>query len=80
MTARCVANLSAQKIGVIYTNDDAGKDMLNGAQMKAQELGVELVSQQVVAGTADASAPSPPSRARVWMPLSWQRSRPPCPP
>ncbi len=56
MTARCVANLSAQKIGVIYTNDDAGKDMLNGAQMKAQELGVELVSQQVVAGTADASS------------------------
>lgn len=56
MVSRGVGNFDAKKIGIIYTNDDAGKDMLTGAEKKAKELGVELVSEQVSAGATDVSA------------------------
>lgn len=56
MVSRGVGDYGAKKIGVIYTNDDAGKDMLNGAKQKAQELGVELVEEQVEPGATDVSA------------------------
>lgn len=56
MVARAVGDFKAKKIGVIYTNDDAGKDLLFGAQKKATELKVELVEQQVTAGATDVSA------------------------
>lgn len=56
MVARGVGTFDATKIGIIYTNDDAGKNMLDGAQTKADELGIELVSAQVTAGSADVSA------------------------
>ncbi len=56
MVARAVGDFGAKKIGVIYTNDDAGKDMLKGAEVKAKELGIELVTAQVPAGTDDVSA------------------------
>ena len=44
MVARAVGTFGAEKIGVIYTNDDAGKDLLFGAEKQATELGVELVN------------------------------------
>ncbi len=57
MVSRLYGSLGAtSKIGVIYTNDDAGKDMLEGATAKAEELNIELVSAQVEAGAADVSA------------------------
>lgn len=56
MIARSIANFDAEKVGMIYTNDDAGKDMLNGAQAKAEELGIEFVAEQVAAGATDVSA------------------------
>lgn len=56
MVARAVGNFQAKKIGVIYTSDDAGKDLLWGCQAAAQEQGVEIVSQQVAAGASDVSA------------------------
>ena len=56
MVARGVGTFDASKIGIIYTNDDAGKNMLEGAQAKAKELNVELVEAQVTAGSADVSA------------------------
>lgn len=56
MVARASANFEAKKIGMIYTNDDAGKDMLNGAQSKAKELGIEFVAEQVAADATDVSA------------------------
>lgn len=56
MVARGVGDYNAKKIGVIYTNDDAGKDMLKGAEQRAKALGVELVSEQVAAGATDVSA------------------------
>ena len=56
MVARGVGTFGATKIGMIYTNDDAGKNMLDGAQTKANELGIPLVSEQVAVGAADVSA------------------------
>jgi branched-chain amino acid transport system substrate-binding protein len=56
MVARGVGNFGATKIGIIYTNDDAGKDMLKGAEAKCKELGVEYQAEQVTAGAADVSA------------------------
>ncbi len=56
MVARGVGNFNAQKIGIIYTSDDAGMNMFEGATAKAEELGVELVSEQVAPGSADVSA------------------------
>lgn len=56
MVARGVGTFSATKIGIIYTSDDAGKDMLEGASAKCAELGIEYVEEQVAAGAADVSA------------------------
>lgn len=56
MVARAVGDFDAQKVGIIYTNDDAGKDMLSGAEAKAEDLGIELVAEQVAAGATDVSA------------------------
>ena len=56
MVARAVGTFGAKKIGMIYTNDDAGKNMLEGATAMATQLGVELVVEQVAAGAADVSA------------------------
>jgi branched-chain amino acid transport system substrate-binding protein len=56
MVARAVGDFGAAKIGIIYTNDDAGKDILAGARIKATELGIELVEAQVAPATPDASA------------------------
>src|SRR5690554_2909725 len=56
MVARAVGDFDAEKIGIIYTNDDAGKDLLEGAKIKATELGIELVEAQVAPGTDDASS------------------------
>lgn len=56
MLSRGVGNFGAEKVGIIYTNDDAGLDMLEGAQKKADELGIELIAEQVPAGATDVSA------------------------
>lgn len=56
MVTRAVGDFNAKKIGIIYTNDDAGKDMLAGAEVQAEKLGVELVSAQVAAGATDVSS------------------------
>lgn len=56
MVARAVGDFKAAKIGIIYTNDDAGKDLYSGAELKAKELKVELVAEQVTAGATDVSS------------------------
>ena len=56
MVARGVGTFGATKIGMIYTSDDAGKNMLDGATTKAAELNIPLVSEQVAPGAADVSA------------------------
>lgn len=56
MVGRGVGDYGAKKIGVIYTNDDAGKDMLNGAKSESQKLGVEIFAEQIEPGATDVSA------------------------
>jgi len=56
MVARAVGDFDAQKIGVIYTNDDAGKDLFSGIEEKAKELGIEVHAEQVAAGATDVSS------------------------
>lgn len=56
MVARAVDLSDAKKIGIIYTNDDAGKDLLWGAKKQATALGLTLVEAQVTAGATDVSA------------------------
>lgn len=56
MVARAVGDFEAKKLGVIYTNDDAGKDLYQGVEAKAKELGIEIVAEQVAAGATDVSS------------------------
>jgi len=57
MAAYAAGHFSAKKIGIIYTNDDAGMDLEKGAvnQIKSMD-GIQYVEQQVAAGAADVSA------------------------
>jgi ABC-type branched-subunit amino acid transport system substrate-binding protein len=57
LTAYATNKLGAKKIGIIYTNDDAGITLHKGVELQANELsGVELVAEQVATGSADVSA------------------------
>ena len=57
MTAWAKGEFDAKKIGVIYTNDDAGKDLVGGVEKEAANIGgIEVVSEQVPSGAEDVSA------------------------
>lgn len=57
MTAWAVGEFDAKSIGVIYTNDDAGKDLLGGIQNEAEKVGgVTVVAEQVPPNAEDVSA------------------------
>ncbi|MDR2180537.1 MAG: ABC transporter substrate-binding protein [Synergistaceae bacterium] len=57
MVAYAAGKFNAKKIGIIYTNDDAGVNLYHGATAQIQETGgLEAVAAQVTAGTADVSA------------------------
>lgn len=58
IVARAVEEHSAKKIGVIYTNDDAGKDLLAGVENQVAKLGGDysVVKEQVNPGAADVSS------------------------
>ena len=57
LTGYAVGMFEAKKIGVIYTNDDAGMDLHKGITEQVAELsGIEVVAEQVTAGAADVSA------------------------
>ncbi len=53
MIVRAIGDLEAERIGVIYANDDAGRALLRGIQLRAGELGVPLTSIVQVAPDAD---------------------------
>ncbi len=55
MVARASGDFGAKKLGVLYTNDDAGKDMLEGIEAMAKELELEIVKEQIVVGNTDVS-------------------------
>ncbi len=56
MVARAVSDFDAKKIGIIYTSDDAGMDILEGTKKECEELSLELAEEQVAAGASDVSA------------------------
>lgn len=56
MVARAVAEYDAEKIGVLYTNDDAGLGILAGVELRAAILGIEIESLEVDPGDLDYSA------------------------
>jgi len=56
MVARAYAEENVSKIGVIYTNADDGAGMLNGIELRAEALGIELVTQQVSSDATDMSS------------------------
>lgn len=58
IVARAVEEHGAKKIGVIYTNDDAGKDLLAGVENQVGKLGGDytVVKEQINPGAADVSS------------------------
>ncbi|MDF2821098.1 MAG: Receptor family ligand binding region [Clostridiales bacterium] len=58
MVARAIEEHQAKKIGVIYTNDDAGKDLLNGIENQVKKLGgsYTVVKEQINPGATDVSS------------------------
>ena len=58
LTAYAAGMFGAGKIGVIYTNDDAGMDLYKGVTEQVADMGgrLEVVAEQVTAGAADVSA------------------------
>lgn len=56
MAAFASSKFKAEKVGIIYTNDDAGMDLEKGAKAQLEVLGVDYVEEQVAAGAADVSA------------------------
>lgn len=46
----------AKKVGIIYSTDDAGKDICSGAEQEAKNLGLELVVETIQPGATDATA------------------------
>ncbi len=57
MAAWAKGEFGASKIGVIYTNDDAGKDLLSGIKQEAEKIGnLEVIEQQVAPGAENVSA------------------------
>ena len=56
MVARAVGDFGATKIGVIYTNDDAGMGISMGVRLQARIEGVTLVEAQVAGDAVDMTA------------------------
>lgn len=57
MTAWSISKFDAKTIGVIYTNDDAGKDLLKGIEAEAKTQGnITVVAEQVAVAQPDVSA------------------------
>ncbi|NMR85150.1 ABC transporter substrate-binding protein, partial [Vibrio parahaemolyticus] len=58
IVARAIEEHNAKKIGVIYTNDDAGKDLLAGVENQVEKLGGDyvVVKEQVNPGATDVSS------------------------
>lgn len=56
--ARALAETEGKKVGIIYTNDEAGTNLYAGAEYQINSLGDEytLISREVTAGASDYSA------------------------
>ena len=56
MVARAIGEFGATKIGVIYTNDDAGMGISMGVRIQARIEGITLVEAQVAGDAVDMTA------------------------
>ncbi|SHI93732.1 ABC-type branched-chain amino acid transport system, substrate-binding protein [Geosporobacter subterraneus DSM 17957] len=57
MAAWAKGEFKGSKVGVIYTNDDAGKDLLKGIKQEAESMGdLVVIEQQVAPGAENVSA------------------------
>jgi len=57
MAAWAKGEFNGSKLGVIYTNDDAGKDLLKGIKQEAENMGgLTVIEQQVPPGAENVSA------------------------
>lgn len=56
MVASAVKEFGAKKIGVIYTSDDTGMQLLDGINIQAKEAGVAVEAVQVAVQADDVSA------------------------
>lgn len=58
IVARAIEEHGAKKIGVIYTNDDAGKDLLSGVENQVKKLGdgYSVVKEQINPGATDVTS------------------------
>lgn len=58
IVARAIEEHDAKTIGVIYTNDDAGKDLLAGVENQVEKLGGDfsVVKEQINPGETDVSS------------------------
>lgn len=56
MVARAVGDLGASKIGVIYSNDDAGLGLYNGIELRADALNLDVEAVQIDPSSDDLSS------------------------
>ena len=56
MVADAKAYFDASSVGIIYTSDDTGMDIVEGVKAQAADLGMEVYAEQVAAQAEDVSA------------------------
>lgn len=56
LSAYAQGYFKAKTVGVIYSNDDAGKDLFKGIEAEAKTLGLTLVTETIQPGATDATA------------------------
>jgi len=55
--AWAAGTFDAERIGVIFTNDDAGQDLVGGVRQEAETIGgLEVIAEQVAPGADDVTA------------------------
>lgn len=55
LVARSVSDLQATKIGVLYSCDDTGLDLLRGIKFQAEAMSLQIIAQSVEPDTEDMS-------------------------
>jgi len=56
LVARAVEEYYVNRIGVIFTSDDAGHDFIRGISDQTSALGIDVVQEQIAPGQADVSS------------------------
>lgn len=56
MVAYAIGQFDAKTIGVIYSNDEAGTDILKGIEIEAEARGITVIAESIPVGAVDATA------------------------